>query len=172
MAKNTYPIEASSSSPSEADDTATPCFYLTYVAQHLLSIFFLRSNPAINNIEQIEQVIRRVSNLRLYGCASLDALSVACETSSIYWERYVNWWDIAAALLIVEEAGGSTMCELSPSGRGLQVGAASSQKLLESLKEILGLSTTKPGTPHAFAAFRKLRNDFFFSICSSEEVVS
>lgn len=96
-----------------------------------------RSNSAINNIAQIEQVVKAVSNLRIYGCASLDAVSVACETASIYWERYVNWWDIAAALLIVEEAGGSTLCEISPLGRGLQVGAASSKTLLEGLREIL-----------------------------------
>jgi len=40
------------------------------------------------------------------GCAALELCYVACGRTDAYWEQGINAWDIAAAALIVQEAGG------------------------------------------------------------------
>tara|TARA_B100000959_G_scaffold224869_1_gene238779 strand:- start:552 stop:1292 length:741 start_codon:yes stop_codon:yes gene_type:complete len=45
-------------------------------------------------------------NLRYTGCASLDLAYVGCGRFDGYFHNNINIWDIAAGVLIVEEAGG------------------------------------------------------------------
>ncbi len=42
------------------------------------------------------------------GAAALDLARVAAGQYEGYWELFMDWWDIAAGLLLVEEAGGKT----------------------------------------------------------------
>ena len=51
-------------------------------------------------------VSRNVSNIRKFGSASLDMAFVACGRFDGYWQRELNYWDIAAGVIIVKEAGG------------------------------------------------------------------
>ena len=51
-------------------------------------------------------VSRNVSNIRKFGSASLDMAFVACGRFDGYWQRELNYWDIAAGIIIVKEAGG------------------------------------------------------------------
>ena len=44
--------------------------------------------------------------IRKFGSASLDLASVACGRFDGFWQRELNYWDIAAGLIIVKEAGG------------------------------------------------------------------
>ena len=44
--------------------------------------------------------------IRKYGSASLDMANVACGRFDGYWQREINYWDIAAGLVILKEAGG------------------------------------------------------------------
>ena len=44
--------------------------------------------------------------IRKYGSASLDMAYVACGRFDGYWQRELNYWDIAAGIIIIKEAGG------------------------------------------------------------------
>ena len=47
-----------------------------------------------------------VSNVRKFGSAALDMAYVACGRVDGYWQRELNYWDIAAGIIIIKEAGG------------------------------------------------------------------
>ena len=51
-------------------------------------------------------VSNNVSNVRKYGSAALDMAYVACGRFDGYWQRELNYWDVAAGLIILKEAGG------------------------------------------------------------------
>ena len=46
------------------------------------------------------------SPIRKYGSASLDMAYVACGRFDGYWQRELNYWDIAAGIIVIKEAGG------------------------------------------------------------------
>ena len=54
-------------------------------------------------------ISKKVSNVRRFGSAALDMAYVACGRFDAYWQRELNYWDIAAGIIIVKEAGG--FCE-------------------------------------------------------------
>ncbi len=51
-------------------------------------------------------VSKHVSNVRKFGSAALDMAYVACGRFDGYWQRELNYWDIAAGIIILKEAGG------------------------------------------------------------------
>ncbi len=51
-------------------------------------------------------VSNNVSNVRKFGSAALDMAYVACGRFDGYWQRELNYWDIAAGMVILKEAGG------------------------------------------------------------------
>ena len=51
-------------------------------------------------------VSEKVSNVRKFGSAALDMAYVACGRFDGYWQREINYWDVAAGIIIVKEAGG------------------------------------------------------------------
>ena len=51
-------------------------------------------------------VSTKVSNVRKFGSAALDMAYVACGRFDGYWQRELNYWDIAAGIIILKEAGG------------------------------------------------------------------
>ncbi len=51
-------------------------------------------------------VCNQVSNVRKFGSAALDMAYVACGRFDGYWQRELNYWDIAAGIIILREAGG------------------------------------------------------------------
>ena len=44
--------------------------------------------------------------LRKSGSAALDIAYVSCGRFDGYWQRELNFWDIAAGVIILKEAGG------------------------------------------------------------------
>ena len=52
------------------------------------------------------KISTNVSNVRKFGSAALDMAYVACGRFDGYWQRELNYWDIAAGIIIVKEAGG------------------------------------------------------------------
>ena len=44
--------------------------------------------------------------IRKYGSASLDLANVACGRFDGFWQRELSYWDIAAGIVIIKEAGG------------------------------------------------------------------
>ena len=47
-----------------------------------------------------------LSPIRKFGSASLDIAYVACGRVDGFWQRELNYWDIAAGIIILKEAGG------------------------------------------------------------------
>ena len=52
------------------------------------------------------KISNHVSNVRKFGSAALDMAYVACGRFDGYWQRELNYWDIAAGIIILKEAGG------------------------------------------------------------------
>ena len=68
-----------------------------------------RSNSKIK--DKIFQEFLKVSKyieipIRKFGSASLDLANVACGRFDGFWQNELNYWDIAAGIIIVKEAGG------------------------------------------------------------------
>ena len=58
-----------------------------------------------NNLREISAMVPQVRGMRRTGCAAFDLCCVACGRFDIYWEMTLKEWDIAAACVILEEAG-------------------------------------------------------------------
>lgn len=54
----------------------------------------------------LTRVVPEVRDIRRAGSAALDLCAVACGRLDVYYERGVQAWDVAAAGLLVREAGG------------------------------------------------------------------
>jgi myo-inositol-1(or 4)-monophosphatase len=63
------------------------------------------TNPD-NNFDRWEHFQRRAGACRRYGSAALDLCMVARGWFDGYWENQLHPWDIAAGVVLVEEAGG------------------------------------------------------------------
>jgi myo-inositol-1(or 4)-monophosphatase len=76
---------------------------------------------ADDNLEAFAAVVKSARGIRRDGSAALDLCYVAAGRVDGYWERKLHAWDVAAGLLIVEEAGGRVSDErgdpVDPSGR-------------------------------------------------------
>jgi myo-inositol-1(or 4)-monophosphatase len=58
------------------------------------------------NIHFYHQLTMRTHGVRRAGSAALDMCYVGCGRLDAFWEFNLNPWDVAAATLIVREAGG------------------------------------------------------------------
>ncbi|MCK5074457.1 MAG: hypothetical protein KAQ98_13585, partial [Bacteriovoracaceae bacterium] len=58
------------------------------------------------NIPIVTDVLSKTHGVRRHGSAALDLAFVSAGRVEGYWELYIDWWGIAAGLLLVEEAGG------------------------------------------------------------------
>ena len=63
------------------------------------------------NREDIFNEYIKISNIvdapiRKFGSAALDIANVACGRFDGYWQREVSYWDVAAGIVILREAGG------------------------------------------------------------------
>ena len=52
------------------------------------------------------KVSNNVSHVRKFGSAALDMAYVACGRFDGFWQRELKYWDIAAGIIIIKEAGG------------------------------------------------------------------
>jgi myo-inositol-1(or 4)-monophosphatase len=59
-----------------------------------------------NNIVHFNNFVTRAQAIRRCGSAALDLCYVACGRFDGFWELKLKAWDVAAASLIVQEAGG------------------------------------------------------------------
>src|SRR3954469_24488265 len=67
---------------------------------------FLGHGQHATFLKELHQISQRVAGVRRFGAAALDLAWVAAGRFDGYWERDLNAWDLAAALLLVTEAGG------------------------------------------------------------------
>jgi myo-inositol-1(or 4)-monophosphatase len=66
----------------------------------------LRQNPD-NNLDHFAALSRQSRAVRRLGSAALDLAYVAAGRFDGYWELRLAPWDMAAGMLLVEEAGGT-----------------------------------------------------------------
>ena len=57
-------------------------------------------------LKELDSVMGQVAGIRRFGSAALDLAYVAAGRYDGFWEHDLNPWDIAAGILLVQEAGG------------------------------------------------------------------
>jgi myo-inositol-1(or 4)-monophosphatase len=92
-----------------------------------------------NNYAEFCHFTHLTQGVRRGGSASMDLAYVACGRLDGYWERGLSPWDLAAGVVLVQEAGGQvTAYDQSPfdiaSGRIL----ASNSHLHGAMSQVLG----------------------------------
>jgi len=93
-------------------------------------------DPAVPPLTSFRNIALAVQRPRVMGCASLDICAVAEGRGDAYYESGIFIWDVAAAGLIVERAGGAIE-HLGPwSGDSLRF-LASNGRLHEALRAIV-----------------------------------
>lgn len=94
-----------------------------------------------DNLNHFAHVIKQARAVRRDGAAALDLCYVAAGRFDGFWEMKLHPWDVAAGLLIVEEAGGKTSdMRGGPTPRSGIETVASNGHIHETLIELLGLA--------------------------------
>ncbi len=57
-------------------------------------------------VAEMERLTPRVGGIRRLGAGAVDMAYVACGRFDAYWEQSVSAWDMAAGVVLVQEAGG------------------------------------------------------------------
>jgi myo-inositol-1(or 4)-monophosphatase len=71
---------------------------------------------------QFSLVMRGTAGIRRAGAAALDMANVACGRFDAFWELKLAPWDVAAGILLVQEAGG-VVTDMNGNDAGLAAGA-------------------------------------------------
>ena len=80
------------------------------LADTICTVAFFKDKETIRRGQAVfHALLPRVRKMRLLGAAALDLAYVACGRFDAYVEFGVKLWDIAAGLLLVENAGGKTL---------------------------------------------------------------
>lgn len=83
-------------------------------------------------------VSKKVTNVRKFGSAALDMAYVASGKFDGYWQRELNYWDIAAGIIILKEAGG--LCDFFESDPNMPLKRniiATNSKIHDELKDLI-----------------------------------
>ncbi len=87
------------------------------VADAVLAVGFAKSDESIEHCLKLYQYYGKAARkLRAMGSAALDLAYVASGRLDAYIEQGVNLWDIAAGVVLVEEAGGVVETEVKENG--------------------------------------------------------
>ena len=78
----------------------------------------------VNNVAYFSQLVRKARGIRRMGAAAYDIACVAAGKFDGYWELKLSLWDCAAAILMVEEAGGTVVNFRSDRGISIIAGNA------------------------------------------------
>ena len=108
-----------------------------------------RRETVDNNYAEFCHLTHLTQGVRRAGAASIDLAYVACGRLEGYWERGLSPWDLAAGVIILEEAGGRvTAYDQNPfdiwSGRILATNGRIHQSVSEELMKVTPLSTFSP----------------------------
>ena len=95
---------------------------------------------AAENVAVFGRMLSRCRTVRRPGAAALDLAYVACGRIDGFWELKLNPWDVAAGVLLVEEAGGRVTGGTGEAYKlGEKVLVASNSVLHETMLEALEL---------------------------------
>jgi myo-inositol-1(or 4)-monophosphatase len=100
-------------------------------------------NNVRDNVDHFASVVKRARALRRDGSAALDLCYVAAGRFDGFWELQLHPWDVAAGLLIVEEAGGRTSDMSGGPARRSGVEVVATNGLVHA--ELLGILQGSPG---------------------------
>lgn len=108
----------------------------------MLATGFAYGGPAVaRNLEAFARVVPRARAVRRPGAAALDLCHVACGRFDGFWELDLKPWDVAAAALVVREAGGTVTDERgAPYRWGADGMVATNGRLHARLLDLLGWS--------------------------------
>jgi myo-inositol-1(or 4)-monophosphatase len=96
------------------DGAPIACSTQTDLARALIATGFAYSATARRTqAEALVGVLPHVRDIRRGGSAAVDLCTVACGRVDAYFERGLNWWDLAAGALIAREAG-AVLASLDP----------------------------------------------------------
>lgn len=110
-----------------------------------------------NNYREFCYLTHLTQGVRRSGSAALDLTDVACGRLDGYWERGIKSWDMAAGIVILEEAGGKVTAYdesslVIESGRILasngQIHSSLSQSLKDASNWIPWSKTSSPPQPY------------------------
>jgi myo-inositol-1(or 4)-monophosphatase len=89
-------------------------------------------------LTQLRTIVEKTAGVRRAGAAALDLAYVACGRLDAFWELHLKPWDMAAGILLVEEAGG-VVSELYGGEDPLKTGSllAANPKVHEQLAPLL-----------------------------------
>ncbi len=107
-----------------------------------------RRETTDNNYAEFCHMTHLTQGVRRLGCASMDLAGVACGRLDGYWERGIQPWDMAAGIVVLEEAGGKvTAYDGSPlnisSGRILATNSLIHDSLSKALLATPDIATWK-----------------------------
>ena len=96
-------------------------------------------------LKTMREFAKNSAGIRRMGVASLDLAYVAAGRLDVFWEMYLNPWDIAAGALIVREAGGM-VSDFQGGEKYLTTGhiLASTPKLFKSSLQTINKNLTLP----------------------------
>ncbi|MBD2040676.1 inositol monophosphatase family protein [Microcoleus sp. FACHB-672] len=111
-----------------------------------------RRETTDNNYAEFCHLTHLTQGVRRSGSASLDLAHVACGRLDGYWERGLSPWDVAAGVVLVEEAGGRvTAYDGSPfqirSGRILATNGQIHAELSKELLQVPSLTSWGDAVP-------------------------
>jgi myo-inositol-1(or 4)-monophosphatase len=87
------------------------------LSEAVLAVGFAKTQESINHCLALYHLYGNAARkLRAMGSAALDLAYVATGRLDAYIEQGVNLWDIAAGVVLVEEAGGVVETEITKSG--------------------------------------------------------
>jgi myo-inositol-1(or 4)-monophosphatase len=103
-----------------------------------------RHHSEQDNMQQLTRFLKQAQGIRRNGSAALDMANVAAGRLDGYWEFKLNSWDIAAGVLLVQEAGGQvTLVDGTPFTLSASVSlVASNGRIHPRMLEILHESDT------------------------------
>ena len=79
------------------------------LAEAVVTVGFSKSKASIDaGFKRFVDIAYRVRKTRMLGSAALAMAYIACGRLDAYIEEIISLWDVAAGLLLVETAGGST----------------------------------------------------------------
>lgn len=111
--------------------------------------YTIRSNPH-NAIQHFTNFLMDTQAVRRLGSAALDLCCVASGRFDGYWEVFLNPWDMAAGVLLLEEAGGKfTDFRGFPSTIYNQNVLATNGLIHEQMVEVLKMGMSKAGNGSA-----------------------
>ncbi len=97
----------------------------------------IHDNPD-NTVERFVDFLMNAQAIRRLGSAAIDLCYIAAGRGDGFWEAFIQPWDIAAGILLIEEAGGKvTDFEGNPIGADSPRVLATNGKIHDAMLEIL-----------------------------------